>query len=60
MHVKDRKVIWNSQHRFTKLHLSSVITYYDEMTGFVNQGTSENVISVFKDFHQSHLAAKLH
>lgn len=44
MQGKDRKVIGNSQHRFTKLHFSSVITYYEEMTGSVNLGTAESVI----------------
>jgi len=44
MHVKDRKVIVNSQHGITKLHFSSVITYYDETAGSVNWGTAKNVI----------------
>lgn len=44
IHVKDTEVIWNSQHRFTELHLCSVITYYDETNGSVSQGTAENVI----------------
>lgn len=54
MQVKDRKVIGNSQQRFTKLHLSSVITYHDETTGSVNWRTAENVI-----YFQCHLADKL-
>lgn len=40
LHVKDREVTQNSQHRLRKLHLGRVITYYDETTG----GTAENVI----------------
>lgn len=52
MHVKDRKAIGNSQCRFTELHLSSVITYYDEMAGSEPGKSREcHLLLLSKDFH---------
>lgn len=38
--MKDRKVIGSSQYRFTnsKSHLTSLILFYDEVTGATDQG----------------------
>jgi len=47
---KDKKVIWTSQHGFTKVEscLTNLITVYDEMTGLVMRGEQWTV--VYLDF----------
>lgn len=39
-HMKNKKVIGSSQHGFTKekSFLTSLITFYDELTGLINEG----------------------
>ncbi|KAK4806711.1 hypothetical protein QYF61_027712 [Mycteria americana] len=49
-HMKDTKVIWNSQHGFTKgkTCLTNLIAFYNEATTLVDGGTA--VDSVYLDF----------
>lgn len=35
-HMKDKKVIRNSQYRFTKEKLANLIAFYSEVTSFVD------------------------
>jgi len=44
-HMKDKKVIRGSQHRFMmrKSCLTNLITFYDEMRGLVNEGRTLDV-----------------
>ncbi|KAK4824064.1 hypothetical protein QYF61_009915 [Mycteria americana] len=45
-HMKDKKLIRKSQHGFTKGKscLTNLITFYDEMTGLVDQGRAVDVV----------------
>lgn len=45
-YVKDKIIIWNSQHRLTKGKpcLTNPLTFNDEMTAFVGKGRLVNVI----------------
>ena len=45
-HLKDRKVIRSSQHRFIKgkLCLTNLIAFHDEMTGLVGEGRAMDVV----------------
>ncbi|CAM4648012.1 unnamed protein product [Lepidochelys olivacea] len=65
-HLEERKVIRNSQHGFTKGKscLANLITFYDEITGSVDEGKAVDVL--FLDFskafdmvYHSILASKL-
>ncbi|CAM4665435.1 unnamed protein product [Lepidochelys kempii] len=52
-HLEERKVITNSQHGFTKGKscLTNLIAFYDEITGFVDEGKAVDV--VFLDFSKA-------
>ncbi|KAM7175732.1 NADH dehydrogenase [ubiquinone] iron-sulfur protein 6, mitochondrial isoform 1-T1 [Macrochelys suwanniensis] len=52
-HLKERKVIRNSQHRFTKGKscLTNPIAFYDEITGSVDEGKAVDVL--FLDFSKA-------
>ncbi|CAM4560442.1 unnamed protein product [Lepidochelys olivacea] len=52
-HLEERKVIRNSQHAFTKGKscLTNLITFYDEITGSVDEGKAVDV--VFLDFSKA-------
>ena len=45
-HMKDKKVIWNSQYGFTKgkFCLTNPIAFYNEMTGCVGKGRAVGVV----------------
>ncbi|PKU45823.1 rna-directed dna polymerase from mobile element jockey- hypothetical protein [Limosa lapponica baueri] len=45
-HMKDKKLIRNSQHGFTKekSYLINLITSFDEMTGFVDKGRAVDIV----------------
>ncbi|GAB0207040.1 mitochondrial enolase superfamily member 1 [Grus japonensis] len=45
-HMKDKKVIRNSQHGFTKRKscLTNLINFYDEMTGLVDEGRAVDIV----------------
>jgi len=45
-HLKDRKVIRSSHHRFIngKLHLTNLIAFHDKMTGLVGEGKAMDVV----------------
>ena len=51
--MKDKKVIGSSQHGFTKGKscLISMITFYDETTGLVDEGRAVDI--VYLDFHKA-------
>lgn len=46
-YMKDKKVIWNSQYGFTKgkFWLTSLIAFYNEMTGCVGKGRAAGGLS---------------
>ncbi|GAB0209103.1 mitochondrial enolase superfamily member 1 [Grus japonensis] len=52
-HMKDKKIIRNSQHEFTtgKLCLTNFINFYDEMTGLVDEGRAVDI--VYLDFSKA-------
>ncbi|CAM4567618.1 unnamed protein product [Caretta caretta] len=52
-HLEERKVIRNSQHAFTKGKscLTNLITFYDEITGSVDEGKAVDVL--FLDFSKA-------
>ncbi|CAM5090378.1 unnamed protein product [Eretmochelys imbricata] len=52
-HLEERKVIRNSQHGFTKCKscLINLITFYDEITGSVDEGKAVDVL--FLDFSKA-------
>ncbi|GAB0177176.1 mitochondrial enolase superfamily member 1 [Grus japonensis] len=52
-HIKEKKVIRNCQHRFTKGKscLSNLITFCDDMTSLVDEGRSVDV--VYLDFSKA-------
>ncbi|CAM5164912.1 unnamed protein product [Eretmochelys imbricata] len=52
-HLEERKVIRNSQHGFTqgKSCLTNLIAFYDEITGFVDEGKAVDVL--FLDFSKA-------
>ncbi|CAM5139455.1 unnamed protein product [Eretmochelys imbricata] len=52
-HLEERKVIRNSQHRFTegKSCLTNLIAFYDEITGSVDEGKAVHVL--FLDFSKA-------
>ncbi|KAJ7408942.1 hypothetical protein WISP_117598 [Willisornis vidua] len=54
-HVKDKKMIRNSQHGFTN-GKSYLTTFYDEMTGLVDQGRAVAIVcfDINKSFVLSH------
>ena len=45
-HVKDKKVTGSSQHGFTKGKscLPNLITFYDEISGFVHEGRAVDIV----------------
>jgi len=45
-HMKDKKLIRNSQHGFitAKSCLTNLITFYDEMTGLVDNGRAVDIV----------------
>jgi len=47
--MKDKKIIRNSQHSFTKGRscLNSLIKFYDEMTGLVEEGRAVDVFYLY-------------
>lgn len=51
-HVKDKRVIGNDQHGFTKSKscLTNPIDFYDEVTGAVGKGKALDVAYVSKDW----------
>ena len=52
-HMKDKKVIRNSQHGFTKGNacLTNLITFDDKMTGLVDEGRAMDIVCL--DFHKA-------
>lgn len=44
-HVKDNKIIWGSQHRFTKEKscFINIIGFYDELTSLADEGRTANI-----------------
>ncbi|CAM4528584.1 unnamed protein product [Caretta caretta] len=52
-HLEERKVIWNSQHGFTKGKscLTNLIAFYDEITGSVDEGKAMDTL--FLDFSKA-------
>ncbi|CAM4626627.1 unnamed protein product [Lepidochelys kempii] len=52
-HLEERKVIRNSQHGFTKGKscLTNLIVFYDEITGFLDEGKVVDVL--FHDFSKA-------
>ncbi|CAM4674736.1 unnamed protein product [Lepidochelys kempii] len=52
-HLEDRKVIKNSQHRFTKGKscLTNLIVFYDKIIGSVNEGKAVDML--FLDFRKA-------
>ncbi|CAM5076950.1 unnamed protein product [Eretmochelys imbricata] len=52
-HLEERKVIRNSQHGFTKGKscLTNLIAFYDEITGFLDEGKAVDVL--FLDFSKA-------
>lgn len=53
-HRKDKKVIWSTQHGILKGKscLTNLITFYDEVTGLVDEGRTVDVV-YFKKAYDS-------
>jgi len=53
-HIKDKKIIRNSQHGFTKgkLRLSNLTHFYDETNGLADGGRAVDIARVTKHWHR--------
>lgn len=47
-HMKDKKVIWNGQHRFLKRKfcLTNMVAFYDEVTVLLDEERRVNIVYI--------------